>query len=77
MKSSFRQGATASNSDVAEAQPVAVVKPDHVATSLMVALQRQYKERWAILLDAIFSDQPSERIALQNAFLNTKVRLHP
>ena len=40
--------------------------------SLLVTLQRHYKDRWAVLLDSIFSNQPAERVSLQNSFIHVK-----
>lgn len=54
--------------------PIVHGKTGTETPSLLVALQRVYKERWAILLDAIFSNQPAERIKLQNPFIKGKVR---
>ena len=42
-------------------------------TSLLLALQRTYKDRWAILLDSVFSNETAERIMLLNSFVNAKV----
>ena len=42
-------------------------------TSLLVALQKTYKDRWAILLDSIFSNETAERIMLLNSFIKAKV----
>ncbi len=41
--------------------------------SLLVALQKTYRDRWAILLDSVFSNDSAERIMLLNAFVKSKV----